>query len=98
MPAVDEVVRSLTRGGSHAGCTWDGKAHHASCRTPPDKETPLWAPDQAPIYYWSAQEADASTAFAVNYTGGISSLPKSMEGVGIGFRCVRTLAAASAAR
>jgi hypothetical protein len=52
----------------------------------------LWAPDQAPIYYWSSQEAGATTAFAVNYTGGISVLPKSMAGRVIGFRCVRARA------
>jgi len=97
LPATDEIVRSLTRDGSHAGCTWDGKAHHALCRTPPDKETPLWAPDQSPIYYWSAQEADAQSAFAVNYTGGISRLPKSMA-AGIGYRCVRAASTSAVGR
>jgi hypothetical protein len=97
LPAADEIVRSLSRGGTNAGCAWDGKAHHALCRTPPDKETPLWAPDQAPIYYWSAQEAGASTAFAVNYTGGISRLPKSMA-AGIGYRCVRTASTSAVGR
>jgi len=88
LPAADEILRTLTRDGENAGCIWDGRSPHAACRRPPDKETPLWAPDQAPIYYWSASEANARTALAVNYTGGISYLPKSMR-AGVGFRCVR---------
>lgn len=89
LPTVGEVVGALTRDGKDAGCTWDHRSPHAACRVPPDKETPLWAPDDAPIYYWSRQEASAAQAFAVNYTGGISVLPKAVEGLGIGFRCVK---------
>jgi hypothetical protein len=89
LPAADEILRTLTRDGENAGCAWDGRSPHAACRRPPDKETPLWAPDEAPIYYWSASEADARTALAVNYTGGISYLPKSVR-AGVGFRCVRS--------
>jgi hypothetical protein len=89
LPTADEIVRSLTRSGRNAGCAWDGRAPHAECRTEPDKETPLWAPNQPPIYYWSAQAAGPTTAFAVNYTGGISVLPQSRPGLGVGFRCVK---------
>jgi hypothetical protein len=92
VPTPDEIVRSLTRGGANAGCEWDGRAWHAACRTPPDKETPLWAPDEAPIYYWSNREAGAASAFAVNYTGGLGVLPKAGGGLGVGFRCVRAVA------
>jgi hypothetical protein len=89
LPSASEVVEALTRDGRDAGCRWDRRSPHASCRVPPDKETPLWAPDEAPIYYWSGQEASAGRAFAVNYTGGISVLPKAIGGLGIGFRCVK---------
>ena len=92
MPAVREIVGALSRNGASAGCVWDGRAPHAACRIEPDKETPLWAPDEAPIYYWSGQEASAWTSFAVNYTGGISVLPKSVNDVGVGYRCVTTVA------
>jgi hypothetical protein len=94
MPAVREIVGALSRHGANAGCTWDGQSPLATCRIEPDKETPLWAPDEAPIYYWSGQEASAGTAFAVNYTGGISVLPKSVNDLGIGYRCVKTLVSA----
>ena len=89
MPTAHDIIGALSRGGQSAGCTWDGRSPHATCRTAPDKETPLWAPDQAPIYYWSGQEASAGTAFAVNYTGGISVLPTSSGALGVGFRCVK---------
>lgn len=89
LPTVSEVVGALSRGGEPAGCVWDGVSPHAVCRLAPDKETPLWAPDDAPIYYWSRQEASAGTAFAVNYTGGLSRLPKAVTGLNVGYRCVR---------
>lgn len=89
MPSAAEIVGALSRGGASAGCTWDGRSPHAACRTPPDKETPLWAPDETPIYYWSSDEASPGRAFAVNYTGGIGVLPASVDGLGIGFRCVK---------
>ena len=73
MPIADEIVRSLARHGENAGCTCDGESGGASCRITPDKETPLWAPDQTPIYYWSADECDEHEAWYVPYTGGHSS-------------------------
>jgi len=87
LPTADEVVRSLTRNGRHAGCTWDRQAHHAACAVPPDKETPLWAPDEAPIYYWTADAPEAPYAVGINYTGGVTYHRKSAGGVG--FRCVK---------
>jgi hypothetical protein len=89
LPTVSEIVGALSKGGEPAGCVWDGVSPHAACRLAPDKETPLWVPDDAPIYYWSRQEASAGTAFAVNYTGGLSQLPKAVTGLNVGYRCVR---------
>jgi hypothetical protein len=86
LPTADEVVRSLTRGGTHAGCTWDGRPGHARCARPPDKETPLWAPDQAPIYYLTSDEAGAQHVLGVNYTGGITPHRRTS---GAGYRCVK---------
>jgi len=87
LPTADEVVRSLTRGGRNAGCVWDGKSPHAVCERPPDKETPLWAPDQSPIYYLTSDVIDADHALGVNYTGGIS--PHRKASAGVGYRCVK---------
>lgn len=87
MPTADEIVRSLTRGGENAGCAREGSAPYAECSRTPDKETPLWAPDQPPIYYWAAEEYDATSAYCVNYAGGLNRQPKSSRTVG--FRCVK---------
>jgi len=87
MPTVDEILRSLTRGGENAGCAREGSAPYAECSRTPDKETPLWAPDQPPIYYWAAEEYDSTTAYCVNYTGGLNHQPKSSRTTG--FRCVK---------
>jgi len=89
LPTADEVVRSLTRGGTSAGCTWDGRSPHATCERPPDKETPLWAPDQAPIYYLTSDRAGADHALGVNYTGGITAHRTVSASEGVGYRCVK---------
>jgi hypothetical protein len=86
LPTADEVVRSLTQGGANAGCTWDGRPGHARCARPPDKETPLWAPDQPAIYYVTADEAGEQHVLGVNYTGGITPHRRTS---GVGYRCVR---------
>jgi hypothetical protein len=95
LPTTAEVVRSLVRGGESAGCTWDGASTEAVCSEQPNKDTPLWAPDEAPIYYWSADEYDADSAWYVPYTGGlrygglIHHQPKHWGNARHGFRCVR---------
>ena len=90
MPTTDEIVRSLVLHGDNAGCTCDGRSQSADCRSRPDKETPLWAPDQSPIYYWSADEYDADQAYYVNYTGTIvSHQDKAWGNPRHGYRCVR---------
>lgn len=66
---------------------WDGRSPYSSCAIPPDKETPLWAPDEAPIYDWSGEEISPCQAFAVNYAGGIGRHSTAMDSMG--FRCVK---------
>jgi hypothetical protein len=89
LPTVNEVIRSLTRGGANAGCTWDGRASHATCAQPPDKETPLWAPDEAPIYYLTSDTAGEAHVLGVNYTAGITPHRRTAASGGLGYRCVR---------
>jgi len=95
MPTADEIVRSLVRGGENAGCTWDGVSTSADCERQPNKDTPLWAADESPIYYWAADEYDATEAWYVPYTGGgpyggaIDHQRKSWGNSRHGFRCVR---------
>jgi hypothetical protein len=95
MPKTEEVVCSLVRRGRPAGCTWDGVSSEATCARQPNKDTPLWAPDEAPIYYWTADEYDADSAWYVPYTGGvryggaIDYQPKDWGNSRHGYRCVR---------
>jgi hypothetical protein len=95
MPTADEVVRFLVRQGESARCLWDGTSPAAECIRQPNKDKPLWAPDEAPIYYWTADEYDAQSAWYVPYTGGlryggrIDHQPKDWGNSRHGFRCVR---------
>jgi len=96
MPTADEIVRSLTRGGENAGCSPKPPRPHAACRVPPEKETPLWAPNEPPFYYWAAGEHDAMSGSCVNYTGGLNYQPKSSRGRSTGFRCVKEVVSLTA--
>jgi hypothetical protein len=89
MPTVDEIARSFTRNGENAACTWDGIAERLDCWQEPDKETPLWAPDMEPIYYWAADEFNAEEAYYVSYNGQVYAQPKDWGNPRHGYRCVR---------
>jgi hypothetical protein len=89
MPTTDEVVRSLTRRGEPAGCSWEGEEGKVQCRVRPDKETPLWAPDQEPIYIWTGGESSARQAWYVSYNGYVRDQPKNWGNPRHGYRCVR---------
>ncbi len=89
MPTTGEIVRSLVRHGENTGCTWSGETGRAACETSPDKETPLWAANWSPIYYWSADEYDERGAYYVSYNGAVSHQPKTWGNPRHGYRCVR---------
>jgi hypothetical protein len=89
MPTHDELVRSLTRRGASAGCVWNGERGPSSCRTRPQKETPLWAPDEPPVYMWTGSERTHEQAWFVNYLGFVSSQPKGFGNPRHGYRCVK---------
>jgi hypothetical protein len=94
MPTARELVRSLALHGENAGCALDPgfpdvEYTRAACDVTPDKETPLWAPDLEPIYYWVADEHGEKEAFYVNYQGAIRAQPKRWGNPRHGYRCVR---------
>jgi hypothetical protein len=89
MPTTDEYVRSLVKRGKNAGCSWDGNEGRVSCRVRPDKETPLWAPDQPPIYMWTGDESVDGDAWYVSYNGYAGDQPKNWGNPRHGYRCVR---------
>lgn len=91
MPTVEELVRSLGKHGANAGCTWEGQPipAQAVCAVQPDKETPLWAPDLSPVYYWAADEYDARRAYFVAYNGMVNATLKNGGNPRHTTRCVR---------
>jgi hypothetical protein len=95
MPTSDEIIRSLVGNGENAGCTWNMETEIGGCLHQPNKDTPFWAPDEAPIYYWSADEFDDESAWYVpNTVGGKYSIspryqPKDWGNPRHGYRCVR---------
>lgn len=90
MPTVDEYARSLARHGENAGCEWSGEgSEKMECEILPDKETPLWAPDLAPIYYWAAEEYDERNAYYVSFNGWVNKTNKAGGNPRHSYRCVR---------
>jgi hypothetical protein len=90
MPTVDDYARSLARHGENAGCIWQGEDHdQMECEILPDKETPLWAPDLDPIYYWAADEYNDREAYFVSYNGWVNTAYKPGGNPRHSHRCVR---------
>jgi hypothetical protein len=90
MPTTDEFVRSLGRHGQNAGCIWNGEqGSQAECDILPDKESSLWATDQAPVYYWTADEYDERHAYFVSYNGFVNTTMKSGGNPRHSYRCVQ---------
>jgi hypothetical protein len=89
MPTVDELVRSLVHHGENAGCIWNGDIGFVTCDQQPDKETPLWAPDLAPIYMWAADEYDNHFAYFISYNGAVQRMVKQGGNPRHGYRCVK---------
>ncbi|MEM7204174.1 MAG: hypothetical protein AAF628_28195 [Planctomycetota bacterium] len=90
MPTVRDLVGCLVRDGVGVGATWHGDVGRATFTTEPDKETPLWAPDRSPIYYWALDDTGATDAFYVSYNGWVGKQPKSFGNSRHGFRFIRS--------
>jgi hypothetical protein len=90
MPTTEELVRSLVRHGENAGCDWPVEiGQRAECHVRPDKESPLWAADMAPIYYWSADSYNEEEGYFVAYNGAVNTAYKLGGNPRHGYRCVR---------
>ena len=97
MPTVDEIARSLTLHNQDAGCIPQPDPDHPgayqrgkmACALKPDKETPLWAPDREPIYYWAADAFSEQEAYYLSYNGYVGVQNKTWGNPRHGYRCVR---------
>lgn len=92
MPTADEIVRSLGRHGENAGCVWNGVVGvQAECEIQPDKESPLWSTDLAPIYYWTVEETGLERGVFVSFNGWVNAAGKTGGNPRHSYRCVRVL-------
>lgn len=90
IPGVDDYARAFARHGENAGCAWQGEfMKRVPCEKTPDKETPLWNPTLAPIYYWAVEEYNEREAYFVSYNGFINAAYKSGGNPRHSYRCVR---------
>ena len=89
LPTIDELARSMTRGGHNAGGAWDPARAVATFARSPDKETPLWNPDSEIIYWWTADEATPDRAWTMAYNGRALARPKSSAIGTLAYRLVR---------
>ena len=90
LPTVEEYVRIFTFRGENAGGVFDpviGKVHYR--RHAPEKEAPIWAPEQEVIYYWTATCGDRTHAYDVSYSGRVRLVLKTTCQDYRGFRAVR---------
>jgi hypothetical protein len=55
----------------------------------PDKESPLWSTDHAPVYYWALEEYDEDDGYFVSYNGFVNAARKSGGNPRHSHRCVR---------
>ncbi len=90
MPTIEDYAGAFARHEQNAGCAWQGPGNQQmDCTILPDKETPLWAPDLEPIYYWAAEEYDDRLAYFVSYNGWVNRTIKSGGNPRHSYRCVR---------
>ena len=89
LPTREEVVRSMTRGGTNAGGQWDAARQRPRYDRRPDKESPLWDQYAPLIYLWTAEEESEQRAWIVVYHGGVFAKPKRVGSPSFGFRAVR---------
>lgn len=90
LPTVEEAVRSMSRHGINSGGAWDGKNKTATYQTTPDKESPLWNVHSQVIYWWTATEVDAQSAYIIVYDGKTWPRRKQTHPTYLGFRCVKS--------
>ena len=90
MPTTDEIVRSLARHSTNAGCTWQGEfRQQVACDVLSDKESPLWSTDHPVIYYWTADSYSEDRGYFVAYNGTVNAAYKLGGNPRHGYRCVR---------
>jgi hypothetical protein len=89
LPAVEEVVRSMTRHETNCGGVWDPINARAAYTKKPDKESPLWNSHSVIIYWWTSSEQDSRRTYSIDFNGNVYTRNKESNLGSQGFRAVR---------
>ena len=91
LPTMDEAVRSMARYGRNCGGVWDPVKQEAMYEVRPDKESPLWDPYSAVVYWWSSTETKTGKPLIIVYHGGVFARSRSTRNPSHGFRAVKAV-------
>jgi hypothetical protein len=89
LPAAEEYVRLFMYRGENSEGYFDitnGKAYYGKT---PDKEGPIWAPDEMVIYYWTSTSFNDQYAYDIAYSGEIREILKTTKQDYRGWRAVK---------
>jgi len=90
LPSIDEYVRLLKHRDKNAGGFFDTQEGKAYYYVTPDKDAPIWAPEEMVIYYWTSTSADDTEAYDITYSGQVRKISKITKQDYRGYRAVRT--------
>ncbi len=90
LPSADEFARLLTRVYENAGGYFDEDTKKAYYEIAPDKEAPLWAPEEMVIYYWTSTGTSKEEAYDIVYSGEVREISKITKQDYRGWRAIRT--------
>lgn len=89
LPAAEEYARLFMYRGKNCGGYFndsEGKAYYSKT---PDKEGPVWAPDEVVIYYWTSTSFNDGYAYDITYSGEVRKIPKITRQDYRGWRAVK---------
>ncbi len=89
LPAAEEYASLFMYRGQNCGGYFDKKEGRAYYSKTPDKEGPIWAPDEMVIYYWTSDSADDTNAYDITYSGEVREITKITKQDYRGWRAVR---------
>jgi bifunctional DNase/RNase len=90
LPSADEYARLFMRESENAEGYFDYGSGKADFRVTPDKEAPLWAPEEMVIYYWTSDSVTDRKAYDITYSGEVGKISKLTKQDYRGWRAIRT--------
>jgi bifunctional DNase/RNase len=90
LPSIDEYVRLLKYRDKNAGGFFDSQEGQAYYYRTPDKDAPIWAPEEMVIYYWTSTSANDTESYDLTYSGEARKISKTTKQDYRGFRAIRS--------